>query len=1547
VSDQAARARIERWKQSLLDPKDRLVDLGDHGIPLAIEPMRIAFSLAAGSMLALEAADAPGLENGRLRIALPKAELDRLLGIMRRDVRAARAEADHVLWLGLGLVTWPDETGAPRTAPLACWPVELVTGLDGGPRLRSVDDLQPRANHMLLEALQRIHDITLDMGGELNLDLLFETASSAVGWRLDRCARLMTCSFAKFDVWRDLDKREETLEGAMPIGLLCEEVLAAPLPAVNLNDALAPLDADASQLVPIATAGAGGSFMIQGAPGTGKTQTIANLAVQCAAQGKRVLVVSDRATTLDTIQQRLAGAGFGELCMPLHAGRTRVLEALSAVFGRAHRPVSGTSSAETRLAELRLALDTYAAELHKAKPLGQTIHEVLGRLVELRTSPRAPLAERDAAVVDRSTFARRKAAVIALAEAARAVEPVAAHPWQTSALEQWNPDGTERATRALNEVANIVETLLSAIADINKLVPGIVARSPEQIRALGALAELASATPRPGAELLTNMRGVKHEEIGERIALIRARGTGALEVPRDPGTFLAIATRHRALAIEVEELFTSTIDELETPGELLVQLKKWTSGIAALRFMALRNARAAVKAAAQPGKLETDESMIPALEAVIAERACREALLAAAEPAKRWFGDLGGDALSLDLPKIEEAVAWGALLRKAFDQLTINFGEPGKQTAWRSLVAQVAASQDASERPAVELAPFARLAATVGRWEPALVELATTTGIPQSLLGAGADHLASLHAQVGTLRHSVATFADWTKFHLARRDAHVAGIGPSIGAIERGDLAADELADAWERATLLAWFELEIAETPALAQFVGPTHHTFVTSFADLDRGTLGVTRARIIAKLAERLPRGADVQPELALLKQELDTVKPRTLRALFDAMPTLMPRITPIVLATPHAVAAHLDDSLFDLVVFDDASNLLMGNALGALSRAHAAVIVGDIKQLAPAEEDGLLEVARAAQLPSFTLAAHYRARHEDLFQFVNARYYDDRIEIMPAPFKGADLGVSFRFFEVGDVETIVSELRARLVDPAKAGKTCAIITLTRAQQQLVEHMLEAAAANEPALAAALTAEREPLIVGTPDRMFGEERDLVYFMLGDAPGKIDTRALTVATTRAREQLIVTASTETFTGDLAELVAFARQGGGAGKPADDVAAATPITAAIARALTDRGWLIKHQVGCGPYKLDLAVLDPADPERFVLAIEHDGLSYAKASSTRSRDRLRTQLLVSLGWRVHRIWSLDWWTDAERELQRAHGAIVAAIAASRQRAGRATLQPQPRAARSTLQPQPRAARASIAPRITTPPVVMATKVASRSSNDDTLPTQAAVGATLAAGSGPTDAVSLLPALPEGSGPITPLRLPRGAIAIGPYMAAAVPAGRRGPNDMFAPRYAQELGKCIEQVLAAEAPIHIDLLARRVGAYFGVGKVSPAIVESIRNAVPGRGVLGEEPNIVWRIGQDPTSVPSVRVAGQGMSAQRAIDLVPLAEVAAAARIVVERANGLSATDLVRDCARLLGFARITEQVSNRVGLGVRLATVRQLISIDGGKCHLMLE
>jgi very-short-patch-repair endonuclease len=1521
-------------------------------------------------------------------------------------------------------------TAVLRRAPLALWPVELVRE-PGGFRLVEVAGVDPRINQTLREKLRREIGAVLpddDAGGdELDLAGLLAAAEAIAaarpGWRVERAAELGIFGFAKFVMWNDLDARAgELLESPVVAHLAAgagtafaqptpaaEDAIAAPgspEAGARLGDLIAPLDADASQLAAVAAAAAGASFVLQGPPGTGKSQTIANLIAHAVSHGKTVLFVTDKVAALDVVHQRLAAVGLGEVCLALHshrAVRAQVVGQLGRVLERAFRPLGGPAGADARLAELRAALDHHAAAMHRVGPFGSSLHDVLGRLVELRSAPRAALAERDATGLDRASFERRRIAVGALAAAAVAVEPVAAHPWRASTLARWPLDGRERVLAALDAAAVAAVELAAALREVEQGVPGIVGRTRDQLIALGRLAGLAAASPRPGAELLTQLRVEHADDAIERIALIRARGGGAIEPPRDPGSFLVLASRHRLLVTEVNDRFTDSVAELDAAA-LWTQLRRWARRLAPLRYLALRETRAAIRAAAMPGMLETDGAMITALESVIAERAARAALVAAAGPARRWFGELGGDPLALDLAKIDAAVGWAAELRLAFDAVEVAQGGAGRAAAWRALVAQVAASPAASAGPAGdaaagELAAFARLDGAVRRWRPALAALAEATGIDEAQLGGGGDHLEALGLRIEALRHAVDALRDWVAFHGARTAALAAGVGPAVGAIERGDLGAAELAEAWERAALLAWADAELADTPALARFHGAEHHARVAAFGDLDRAALVQVRARAIAGIAERVPRvTAEPGGELGVLLRELQKQRGhRPLRRLFAEIPALLPRLAPCLLMSPLSVAQYLDPALprFDLVVFDEASQLPTADAIGALARGDAAVVVGDSRQLPPtrffaagaagddgdadaaaegeaAELDSVLEDCVAARLPELPLTWHYRSRHEDLIAFANRRYYADRLQVFPAAHGSPDLGVAWRrvdgIYDRGgtrqnriEAEAVAAEVIARLRDPVQRARSLGVVTFSRAQQELIEDLLDAARADDEQLDGWFEAGPggEPVLVKNLEAIQGDERDVVILSVGYGPddggaftrhlGPLSQRGgerrLNVAITRAREQLIVMSSfapddlagaTGQGVQDLAALLAFARDGGGAARPAaaEAAAPASPVTAAIARALVERGWTVRHQVGCGAYRIDLAIVDPSDPDRYVLAIETDGAAYAGAATARDRDRLRPQMLGQLGWRLHRIWALDWWADPEREVQRAHGAIVAAVAASRQRRASA---PPPGKAPSPRPGEPAAGAASLgsAPRRRRP----AASGAAGSAPPATSP-------PVAAGSGPTEPLAALLGgrlAPEAAGS-APIRLARNAIAIGPYMAAAVPAGRRAPEDLFAPRHLGEVGKIIEQVLAAEAPIHLDVLARRVGAYFGIGRLTQRVTDQVRVALAGRGRWGDEDDIVWRLDQDPAGVPAVRVAGQGASARREIHEVPLAEVAAAARIVVERAVGIATAELVRDAARLLGFSRTTERVVERVATGVRIAAQRELIRIEGGRATL---
>ncbi|HVV85185.1 MAG TPA: AAA domain-containing protein, partial [Kofleriaceae bacterium] len=512
-----------------------------------------------------------------------------------------------------------------------------------------------------------------------------------------------------------------------------------------------------------------------------------------------------------------------------------------------------------------------------------------------------------------------------------------------------------------------------------------------------------------------------------------------------------------------------------------------------------------------------------------------------------------------------------------------------------------------------------------------------------------------------------------------------------------------------------------------LAGFHGAAHHARVAELVELDRAQLGIARARAIARLVERVPKVTkDVADtgEIGLLLHELKKQRRhKPLRALFREIPTLLTRLKPCLLMSPLSVAQYLDPAIgrFDLVVFDEASQIPTADAIGALARGDAAVVVGDSRQLPPTrffdagggaddgppaddeleELESVLDECVAARLPELRLRWHYRSKHEDLIAFSNDRYYGGSLDVFPAAAaRVPELGVSWRridgvYDRAGtrtnrtEAEAVVAELKYRLLDPERSKRSIAVVTFSRPQQELILDLLDDARREHPELEAFFAdGAAEPVIVKNLETIQGDERDVVLFSIGYGPDRDGVltmnfgplgkeggeRRLNVAVTRAREQLVIFSSIDPDqiredvsapgVRHLAELLAYAKAGGQAGGRAEAHPPATPLTAAIGAALAAKGWTVHHQVGCAGYRLDLAIVDPDEPGRYVLAIETDGPAYASARVARDRDRLRALVLGSLGWRLHRIWSLDWWHEGEKELQRAHNAVINAIAKAR-------------------------------------------------------------------------------------------------------------------------------------------------------------------------------------------------------------------------------------------------------------------------------------------
>lgn len=439
---------------------------------------------------------------------------------------------------------------------------------------------------------------------------------------------------------------------------------------------------------------------------------------------------------------------------------------------------------------------------------------------------------------------------------------------------------------------------------------------------------------------------------------------------------------------------------------------------------------------------------------------------------------------------------------------------------------------------------------------------------------------------------------------------------------------------------------------------------------------------------------------------------------------IPTILTKLIPYLPMDSLFIAQYLaaDATAFDIVVFDEASQIPVWDAIGAIARGRQVVMVGDPKQLPPtsffdrAESDlddedvegdleSILDECLGANLPTLNLSWHYRSRHESLIAFSNHRYYGGGLVTFPSPVT-EDRAVSFHYvngkYEKGgarinqpEAKALVADLVGRLKSPGfrESGSTLGVVTFNTEQQALIEDLLDAERRADPSIEPYFAEmELEPVFVKNLESVQGDERDIMYFSITYGPdlhGAVSMnfgpmnrdggeRRLNVAITRARHELRVFSSLKAEQMDLARTQAsgvrdlkhfleFAERGPRALAEASHGSRGgfdSPFEEAVAAALVRKGWNLHTQVGVSAFRVDLAVVHPDAPGAYLTGIECDGATYHRSATARDRDKLREQVLRGLGWEILRIWSTDWWIDPEGTLEKLGGRLQSLLEASR-------------------------------------------------------------------------------------------------------------------------------------------------------------------------------------------------------------------------------------------------------------------------------------------
>jgi very-short-patch-repair endonuclease len=1170
------------------------------------------------------------------------------------------------LFAAVGLATWDAaDGGRPSSAPVLLVPIKVSrSGINGEWLVKRSGEVQ--VNDVLVHALQVEHGVALDSDSllrelcadedeqEFDVDLVFERVQKAAkrlsGFTIDRRWVVGNFSFQKLAIVRDLkDLLASLAQHTLIAGIAGdprarEEARGDRLePDVTEFDGFRPgeefliLDADSTQQKAIVSTLAGQNGVISGPPGTGKSQTIANLVAESAARGKTVLFVAEKRAALDVVLNRLRDADLGHLCLDLHGAdvsRKLVAEQLSVSLARVHNALEPQAAeVHARFAERRERLNAHVRRLHsKRPPANLSVYEIYGKLLQLPDGVnsttrfgRQLLAKADASNV--------RCIVDLIAEAATMSGLVTyddSSPWVRARLP--TPDAVRNALASARRLSN--------------------EQWPQFRDAIFALFEECQAIPlRTIGEILNTLETLKTVDL--------------------------------TLRDWQEELYAADLDRLIT--ELAPAHSKWSTILAMVSDGKFRQARREVREFRRGRKATTSELLATVVSAKTQLAAWRARVNRSSQPHK---------VSTLDRASDIAGVAVGEL---------------------RSLLAVFA------DRKVDKLA-FADL-------ENWLIGLASDSTTPSKLL----------------------------RLHEIEHEIKNSGLSDIFGELRARRPEPELWSDIFRHAWLSSCLEDMQLQDPAISAFNGRSHDKIAAEFRRLDEERLQIAVDRVKRSHAERAVQSQNrFSDQRALISKEAHRkARHIPLRQMVAQAADVLLALRPCWMASPLSVSQLIpgDRPYFDLVIFDEASQVLPEDAVTSLLRGRQAVVAGDSRQLPPTtffastdlddeEEDevggfeSILDQMSAFLEPAWSLDWHYRSRDEALIAFSNRHVYRDRLVTFPGP--GRVPAITHRLVPFVPGQGGQEESASREVDQvvelvinharARPGESLGVIALGIKHADRIAMALERAKHLEPDLEEFFSTEKlERFFVKNLERVQGDERDAIILSVGygkDASGNLPyrfgpllqqggERRLNVAITRARTRMTVVSSFTHHDMDpsrsraagvqlLRLYLEYATSGGQTlDRRQGELVPLNEFEQSVYDALTACGLKLLGQHGTSCYRLDLVALHPSQPGRFVLAIECDGATYHSAPTARDRDRLRQQHLEALGWRFHRIWSTDWFLRRDQEIQRATAAFNKAVRLADERdSGNYELAPQaaPSSKRSRSDGEALGSKRSAKPRI---------------------------------------------------------------------------------------------------------------------------------------------------------------------------------------------------------------------------------------------------------
>lgn len=1238
----------------------------------------------------------------------------RLKKLFSQANSAIEEQGYNILYLALGFLHWKDSKADRGShSPMVLIPVLLKRSEDR--RYYTLawtgDDIQTNTSlqKKLIELGVNLPDFEMgDDDEDLSkyLDCVSEAISNMPGWMVTGEAYIDIFNFTKFTMYNDLNPdlwpNGINLSSFPVLDLLFNQVNKSSgvdfkedevderLPAEKLYHVM---DADSSQIAVIEDVKAGRTMVVEGPPGTGKSQTITNAIAELLAQGKTVLFISEKMAALEVVKNRLDQVGLGDYCMELHSHKMNkklFLDELRRTLLLPEKTNHIMCSALKDLDTLRNQLNAYPKELFG--PIGrmnyspfqlfgfiedcrrhfENVNRVM-RNVELR--PPAHYTEQD--------WSRAIIFIHDLENSLDRVLPIRMNPWYGTSPKVYEPRQQRDLKNAVDNAKKIIDTNISNLKSLTETLGFSMPSTMVELEHLVNVTTLIKSLDGAGISSVFDDEWNQKESVAiNTIARVSELEKMDEEILTDYKT--------EVLKLDAKSLY----EEFVVLTQKLLPFR-----ILNRRYRDNRGLMASYK---KSGKNISDIKILADLR-LLSERQTLAGSISQNIDAQSVFGrywdinEWSAESLTevLDnMRRLRTEVEAGVVLQRWFELSTGNVGSKDTFNALNDFVSIKKGISDILD--------------------DIIRKVSLDVGIilPDGIGSAKFSHISDI---VGGWGDNIDAVLDWSQYRKLISDNTDNRAYPLVQAMEEDPFPLDDLLPTFWGNFAEQLLAKAFDERPSLRSFDGQSHLKTIDRFVKLDKRVIEENRRRLAYQMWSRIPSVSvevSSSSEMGILRNEF--VKKRRLksiRRLMNEAGGLILRIKPCFMMSPLSLAQYVDQRAikFDVIIFDEASQVKPQDALGCLMRGNQAVVIGDSKQLPPTTFFDILEkedecVDDQMVLPSDiesvldffkprvlskNLRWHYRSRHESLIALSNREFYDNRLFVYPSPMDRSEwFGLRFihtkeSVYDRGKSQTNRIEAR-RVVEDAfnhyriHPERSLGIATFNKNQQQAIEDEIERKLDEDPSLQRFFQkGNYEYCFIKNLETIQGDERDIILVSVGygfDAHGKLSQnfgpvnreggeRRLNVLMTRSREKCVIYCNFRSADLDVAtttvrgvkvlkEFLEYAETGHMPLTMQIEEDLDSPFEQAVHDFLVGEGYQLRKQVGCAGFRIDLAIIDPDNPGNYLLGIECDGAQYHSSKVARDRDRLRQQVLENLGWRICRVWSTDWYrrpADAQEKL----------------------------------------------------------------------------------------------------------------------------------------------------------------------------------------------------------------------------------------------------------------------------------------------------------